>query len=221
MRILQNSVISIAGFDPSAGAGLLADIKAFEQIGVYGCAIATGITYQNDIKFDRASWLGFNEISAQFKPLAERFHFNYAKIGIIENADMLKDTIKMLINHNQDIKIIWDPVMKTSSGFLIHKNDFIEEIGPVVSDLYLITPNFEEAKVLGLANLISKSNVLVTGQKIDESTITDVLYTQGKTMHFDAEKHDNVEKHGSGCVLSAAITAFLSQGFSLEESCAK
>ena len=221
MRTIQNGVISIAGFDPSAGAGVLADIKTFEQIGVYGSGIATGITYQNDIKFDGGLWLGFNEISAQFQPLAERFQFNYAKIGLIDSAEVLKSTVRMLINHNPDIKIIWDPVMETSSGVLIHEGDFIEEIEAIISDLFLITPNFEEAKVLGLVDLISKTNVLVTGGQIDESLVTDVLYFEGKTMRFDAEKLENAEKHGSGCVLSAAITAFLSQGFSLEESCQK
>ena len=221
MRAIQNSIISIAGFDPSAGAGVLADIKTFEQIGVYGCAIATGITYQNDIKFDGGLWLGFKEISAQFKPLEERFKFEFAKIGLVDSADVLNSIVKMLLKHNPDIKIIWDPVMETSSGVLIHEGDFIEEIAETIKNIYLITPNFEEAKVLGLVDLISKTNVLVTGGQIDDAMVTDVLYSGDKIMRFDAEKFENAEKHGSGCVLSAAITAFLSQRFSLEESCEK
>jgi len=255
MRPIQ-SIISIAGFDPSGGAGVLADIKTFEQIGVYGCGIATGITYQNDVKFYGGHWLGFNEISAQFKPLQERFQFDYAKIGMVDSADVLNRTIKMLLKHNPDIKIIWDPVMQTSSGVLIHENDFVEEISETINNLYLITPNFEEAKQLGLIALkddrtfdfslaslrlcvspfsrkdaktqslqnegpVSPPNILVTGAQTEESLITDVLYSDDRVIRFDAEKIENAEKHGSGCVLSAAITAFLSLGVGLEESCGK
>jgi len=75
--------------------------------------------------------------------------------------------------------------------------------------------------VLGLVDLLSKTNVLVTGGQIEESLSTDVLYTGGKTYRFDAVKLENQDKHGSGCVMSAAITGFLSMGNSLEESCEK
>jgi len=221
MRSSQDNVISIAGFDPSGGAGVLADIKTFEQLGVYGFAIATSITYQNDLKFDGGLWLGFNEIVAQFQPLADRWRFGYAKIGFVESADMLKSIIIMLKNHNPNIKIIWDPIMETSSGVLIHESDFAEEISQKIGDLFLVTPNMEEAGILGLIDLISKTNVLVTGGQIEENLATDVLYSAGETYRFDAVKLENKEKHGSGCVLSAAITANLSMGYSLQDACIK
>src|ERR1039458_6336810 len=114
MQPIQSAVLTIAGFDPSGGAGVLADIKTFEQIGVYGCGIVAGVTYQSDLQFEGGLWLGFDEIHAQFKPLAGRFTFEYAKIGLIDSAEVLKSTVKMPQVHNPQIKIIWDPVMETS-----------------------------------------------------------------------------------------------------------
>jgi len=221
MRSVRNQIISIAGFDPSGGAGILADIKTFEQIGVYGFGVVTSVTYQNDQKFDGGLWLDFKEITAQFQLLAERWKFGFAKIGFVESADMLRKIVIMLKNHNPEIKIIWDPIMETSSGVLIHESDFVDEAADVIANLYMVTPNMEEAKILGLVDMISKTNVLVTGGQIEESLSTDILYSDGKTFRFDAKKLENQDKHGSGCVMSAAITAFLSMGNSIEASCEK
>ena len=78
-------VLSIAGYDASAGAGVLADVKTFESIGVYGVAVTTCITYQNDNKFAGVHWLSKKKIKNQLYPILEAYKIEYVKIGLIEN----------------------------------------------------------------------------------------------------------------------------------------
>jgi hydroxymethylpyrimidine/phosphomethylpyrimidine kinase len=221
MQQIQNAVLTIAGFDPSGGAGVLADIKTFEQTGVYGCGITTCITYQNDHSFNGIKWLNFKDVESQFIPLAERFAFNFAKIGVVRDSDMLRNIVKMLKEYNPGIKIIWDPVLKTSTGFSIHDRHIALEIIPILENIYLATPNLEEAEILQINLLQSKSNVLITSGESDGQESVDILNADGDIIKISAPRLENAEKHGSGCVLSAAITAFLSKGLDLEEACRK
>jgi hydroxymethylpyrimidine/phosphomethylpyrimidine kinase len=219
MQPVQNPVVlSIAGFDPSGGAGILADIKTFEQAGVYGCGIATCITYQNDTKFEGIKWLSFDEIKAQFKPLAERFQIGFVKIGLIEDAKMLKSIVQMLTDYNPDVKIIWDPVLKTSSGYLVHGADMTAEIGEITRNIYLITPNTTEAAILKISDYKQNCNILVKGGHGTGDESIDILYHDGKEIEFSAKRIPGIEKHGSGCVFSAAVTAFLNRDTDLETS---
>jgi hydroxymethylpyrimidine/phosphomethylpyrimidine kinase len=73
--------LSIAGFDPSAGAGILADIKTFEQCGVYGLGVCTAVTIQNDVEFEKVDWLSAESILSQIKILLKRFKVEVEKIG--------------------------------------------------------------------------------------------------------------------------------------------
>ena len=114
-------VLSIAGYDPCGGAGVLADIKTFETIGVYGLAVTTGITYQNDHKFAGVHWLSKKKIKNQLYPLLEAYKVEYVKIGLIESLEVQSEVIELLLGYNNDIKIIWDPILKASAGFSFHK----------------------------------------------------------------------------------------------------
>jgi hydroxymethylpyrimidine/phosphomethylpyrimidine kinase len=221
MQPIQNAVLSIAGFDPSGGAGILADIKTFEQTGVYGCGISTCITFQNDLTFKGIKWLNFKDIESQFSPLASRLKFGFVKIGMVRDSDMLRNIIDMLKKHNPEVKIIWDPVLKTSTGFKIHDSHLASEILPLIKDIYLLTPNLEEAEALKINPLESLYNILVTSGFVDDKESIDILNSRGDIIKISAPKLENAEKHGSGCVLSAAITAYLSKGLTLENACQK
>src|SRR4051812_12759155 len=117
------SVISFGGLDPSGGAGILADVKTFESLGVMACGISTAITYQNDIDFAGVDWLTNEQIYKQFEKLAERFTFEFAKIGLIKHFSQLLYIVDFLKSHNPEIKIIWDPILKASAGFDFHKDE--------------------------------------------------------------------------------------------------
>ena len=114
-------VLTIAGFDPSAGAGVLADVKTFENIGVYGFAVTTSITYQNENKFGDVKWLSIKQIKNQIYPILELHKIEFVKVGLIEDFKTLSAIIELLKAHNPTIKIIWDPILRASAGFNFHK----------------------------------------------------------------------------------------------------
>jgi hydroxymethylpyrimidine/phosphomethylpyrimidine kinase len=220
-------VLSVAGFDPSAGAGILADIKTFETIGVYGLGVSTAITFQNDKTFKNIDWLTSTAIIEQIAILQQQFQPSVAKIGLIENLEVLTTVISYLKQTQPEIKIIWDPILKASAGFTFHKAIDQKQLQDICSNCFLITPNEPEVKQLvGIENsnhaalqLNAYCSVLLKGGHSDDDWATDALFTSNKRIEFQQKRIPNGQKHGSGCVLSAAITAYLALGNSLEQSC--
>ena len=208
--------LSIAGFDPSAGAGVLSDCKTFENLGVYGFGVSTATTIQNEDTFRAVHWQPFSFLTESLDVLFQNHVITHCKIGLIENKKVLGEVVKKLYAHNSTIKIIWDPVLKPSSG-----GDF-ENFNPDIDTkfldtFFLITPNRTEAKFLELEE---KDNVLITGSG-KTKTGEDVLFKNGKKIVFFPYKKPSFEKHGSGCVFSSAICAYLAHNFSLEEAIKK
>jgi hydroxymethylpyrimidine/phosphomethylpyrimidine kinase len=219
-------VLSIAGFDPSGGAGILADIKTFENNKVYGLGVSTAITFQNDEAFESLNWISVQDIKKQIQVLSKRFTFEWVKIGLIENIDVLSQIIYTLKNINPDCKIIWDPILKASAGFVFHKGLDEEKLLNTCRKIFLITPNLEEIKVLfpelsiveATAYLSAFCNVLLKGGHGNAEQANDILYIKNKKIVFESKKF-NYEKHGTGCVLSSAILSELALGNDLENSC--
>ena len=92
MTVRRPYTLSIAGYDPSGGAGVLADIKTFESIGVYGFATTTCITYQNDKQFEGINWLSKKKIKNQLYPILNKYEIDHVKIGLIKNLEILSET---------------------------------------------------------------------------------------------------------------------------------
>jgi len=228
-------VISIAGFDPSAGAGILADIKTFEQHKVMGMGVATGITFQNDSEFEGVKWITPDEIIRQIKVLTRKYTFNFIKVGMIQDIDTLSAIISELkTQHSQKesfrTKLIWDPILKASTGYQIHKEFDRNKLNTILKNIYLLTPNSDEIKQLtgeedetkAAKELSNYCNVLLKGGHSQKDKGRDRLFTtEGKAYPFKAKKISETGKHGSGCVLSSAITANLANGLSLQRSCLK
>ena len=136
-------VLSIAGFDPSGGAGSLADIKTFEQHKVLGMGVVTGLTYQNDSEFYGVKWIDTNEIIKQIEVLARKFKFPFVKVGMLESLESLERIISFCQLPTADCKLVWDPILKASAGFEIHKNFEKEKLISILKKIYLIPPNIE------------------------------------------------------------------------------
>ncbi|MEM6724690.1 MAG: bifunctional hydroxymethylpyrimidine kinase/phosphomethylpyrimidine kinase, partial [Bacteroidota bacterium] len=113
-------VLSIGGHDPSGGAGLNADLKTFEQFRVYGLSVCTALTVQNGEQFEAIKWTAPQLIGDQIDILARKFQPVTAKVGIIENLDVLEQVVNRLKAHWPKLKIVWDPVLKASAGFVFH-----------------------------------------------------------------------------------------------------
>lgn len=221
-------VISIAGFDPSAGAGVLSDLKCFEAHRVYGFGICSALTVQTDSDFLKNDWLSAAQIIDQFNPLLKKFPVSVAKIGLIRDLDTLEEVCVHLKQLNPEIKIVVDPILKASAGYKFHEWALEpEKLKSALKRLYLITPNFQEMKSLGEGQEVhsvceewsERVAVLLKGGHNPDAPGTDFLYTEKQCLELKPEQMKIFQKHGSGCVLSAAITARLALGNSLTEAC--
>lgn len=220
-------ILTIAGFDPCGGAGVLADIKTYEANKTLGLAVSTCITYQNENEFEHIDWLSIEQIRKQIDILFKAYRINYAKIGLIKNCEALDKVVDHLLYLNPSIKIIWDPVFSSSTGFDFHntiKNEYFEKI---FKKIFLITPNWIEMQMIypeliileGAKKISNLCNVFLKGGHNENFNGKDYLFTKTKQQNFKAKKIAEYPKHGSGCVLSAAITANIAKGFSLERAC--
>ncbi|NIG52540.1 hydroxymethylpyrimidine/phosphomethylpyrimidine kinase [Chitinophaga sp. Cy-1792] len=218
--------LSIAGLDPSAGAGLLADIKTFEQLQVYGLGVTSAVTIQTGTRFHDLQWLPATQILEQAKPLLEEYPVTFCKIGIMENLAAMHRVITQLLIWQPAMKIILDPVLKASAGYTFHEKPSWTQWEALLKHVYLLTPNYEEAvQLTGLSSgtaaasqIFSCCHVLLKGGHHPEKPGVDTLYTD-KVIEIHPGKINASPKHGSGCVLSAAITALLAKGETLERAC--
>ena len=210
-------VLTIAGFDPSAGAGILADIKTFEQNGCLGMAVNTANTVQTEDKFISTNWVDDNVMLNQWDALLKRYRFKFAKVGLIRSFELLEKVKAKLIEHGANV--IWDPILSTSTGFDFEHN--MTEIRQAMMGCYLVTPNQPELnKIQNYTNweeMLVVTNILLKGGHADDKG-TDILYYHGEEIKMKAQRKVDGQIHGSGCILSSAITANLAQGSELKEA---
>ena len=219
--------LSIAGFDPSGGAGLLADCKTLEANGVYGLGVCTALTIQNDVTFERVSWVAPADIRDQIRLLLARFPIDFVKIGLFESLPQLLELIRWLKGQNPRLQLVWDPVLKATAGFEFHQRPDPELLRALCAEMALLTPNRPEVLRLwpaptaeAAAEAISAwCPVLLKGGHAAGAEATDLLFGSGPGQAFSAPRLPHGEKHGSGCVLSAAILGQLARGAALVDAC--
>ena len=223
-------VLSIAGFDPSGGAGVLADVKTFEQHQVYGLAIVTGNTIQTEDTFMKMEWISIDFVLESIAILFNTYDVKAVKIGIVPSLEYLEKIIFQIKKLSKKTKIIWDTVLKSSTSF-----DFLQiknqtKLEAILKKIDLITPNYKE--ILHLSNkginaetiavLLSKHcDVLLKGGHNTEELGLDYLFIKNQFIKLNPTTILTNEKHGSGCVLSSAITANIALGFDTNTSCQK
>ena len=221
-------VLSIAGLDPSAGAGLLADIKTFEQHKVYGLGISTAQTLQTENEFLGIRWEVEKDILQSLETMLSHYNVSAVKIGIVENISVLSKIVSFIHQKNEAIKLVVDTVIKSTSGFNFWNKEMNEQVlFETLSKVFLITPNYDEAMQLlpsvnakdAAQQLARHCNVLLKGGHNNEEPGIDYLYTKNEVIKLEATKTKVNPKHGSGCVLSSAITANLALGFDLVTAC--
>jgi hydroxymethylpyrimidine/phosphomethylpyrimidine kinase len=220
-------VLTIAGHDPSGGAGLSADLKTMEHLGVQGLSVCTAITCQTEFHFEEIFWVGKKKLKKQLTPLLETYPIDFVKIGIIEDVATLLWLVKYLKEHHSGIFILWDPVIKTSTGFTFHKKLSTSAIKEVLENIDLVTPNWEEIVILadkrdpmqGARSLSKICPVYLKGGHHEEAKGVDYLWMQKVEEAFVPEHVSLHSKHGSGCVFSAALISFLAKGDNLALAC--
>lgn len=228
MAPMKPYILSIAGFDPSGGAGILSDIKTIEANGGYGFGVVSAITCQNDIAFEKITWLPINEIIAQIAILRKRFAIRYIKIGLIENLDILYQLVTCLKQETPDAVIVWDPILKASAGFVFHRSVEQKKLQEILRNITCITPNIPEAyQLFGTDHLsetlLAESDqyaIYLKGGHTGGVNATDILFTEKQTHLFTNQRIAKGEKHGSGCVLSTAFATQLAIGKNLSTAAA-
>ena len=225
--------LTIAGLDPSGGAGVLADVRTFAAFGCYPTAVITSLTYQNTTRVFGASHQSGEVVRQQILPIIEDFVVAGVKTGMLPTSEVIAAVARALSETELPSPVV-DPVMQATSGDSLIDDTAVETL---VRELFplarVVTPNIPEAERLtGLnirdvsamekaANVIRHSGVravLIKGghfQEPDQPAI-DVLNDEGKITRFEERRVSGVEIHGSGCTLSAAIAAGLAIGKELE-----
>ncbi len=221
-------VLSIAGFDPSSGAGVTSDIKTFEQHEVYGLGVVTSVTYQNESSFDGVKWLTFAEIEQQLEALAKTYRPKAIKIGLIESASVLIQLSDWIQRNWPEAFVIWDPILKASAGFSFHENLNNNIQSLIKGNIHLLTPNIPEFQALfgdqsaqETVDLLNTS-ILIKGGHLSGDHVYDELFIPGldKCITVQSLKvKGNLQKHGTGCILSSSIAAEIAKGNCLPDAC--
>jgi hydroxymethylpyrimidine/phosphomethylpyrimidine kinase len=219
-------VLTIAGFDPSAGAGVLADIKTFEQHNVYGFAINTANTIQTENEFFEIQWTDLEFVLKSIERLFENYCIEAVKIGIVPSLDYLAAIVFTIKKLSPTTRIVWDTVLKSTTNFdfLNIKNQSL--LIEILKKIDLITPNYDEIEILfpnflNTKEKLRETSVLLKGGHNPNEIGVDYLYIDKIKYPLLPKNNDCYEKHGSGCVLSSAITANLALGQNLKTACEK
>lgn len=227
------TALTIAGSDPSGGAGIQADLKTFSALGVYGATAITAVTVQNTQSVKYVHKLPPQVVYDQIVAVMEDVTVDAVKIGMVNDAETLDAIVRALTAYRSKFLVV-DPVMVSTSGCALMQPDALaimkERLLPMAD---LVTPNLPEAWTLAgtdtsvddAAQAILRLGVkalLIKGGHAEGNTKTDYLYIykgEGvKRVEFTAETIDTPNTHGTGCTLSSAIAALLACGNGLEDA---
>lgn len=215
--------LCIAGFDPSGGAGILADIKTLEQHKIYGLGICSGITLQTENIFHSMHWEPLERVLEGIDFMLKNYPIKAIKIGILPNMNWLKSILQYI---PKDIPIVWDPVLRASSGFEFMKKS--EGIENILKKIHFLTPNTKEMDILissqknleeKAAYLSTFTNLILKGGHREFKRGTDFWFKNGKIfLELNSSRGELPPKHGSGCIFSSALTAGLALGLDEEKA---
>jgi hydroxymethylpyrimidine/phosphomethylpyrimidine kinase len=230
--------LSIAGSDSSAGAGVQGDLKTFSALGVYGLTAVTCIVAEIPGKVSRIEAVNAKIVREQIEVLAKNFRIAAIKTGLLCSAEIISAVAKTIRGTDNlsvpRIPLVIDPVMVATSGdYLLEPaaiKAYEKELFPLAS---LITPNLDEAERLLGTKIKDRQSmhragkqlkrklgtaVLLKGGHLAGDYAVDLLFVDGKVVEFSVPFVRGVATHGTGCTYSAAITAGLASGLSLEEA---
>lgn len=228
-------VLTIAGSDSGGGAGIQADIKTISACGCYAMTVITAITVQNTVGVSDVHPVPLNIIEAQLDAVLSDIGADAVKIGMLHSSEVMM-IVKDKLKHYQVKNIVLDPVMVSTSGHKLMQDDAIETLKKeLLYEARVITPNIPEAEIL-LGKKIShqaelpmfakelsenrKVSVLLKAGHLSENELIDVFYNAetDQIIELRSARIETLNTHGTGCTLSSAVTAYLAQGFSLNEA---
>jgi hydroxymethylpyrimidine/phosphomethylpyrimidine kinase len=219
--------LTIAGSDPSGGAGIQADIKTFCAHGVYAASAITAVTVQNTQKVYAIQEIRPDIVAGQIQCLFDDMEIHAVKIGMVSSI-LLIEAIADSLSANILPPVVLDPVMISKSGYALLKEDarkaLIEYLFPLAD---VVTPNLFEAKVLVQKDIetidqmqdaakqirdLGAKKVVVKGGHLDHEKAIDLVYDGSTFQALSSERFNTVHTHGTGCTFSSAIAANLALG---------
>ena len=225
-------MLTIAGLDPSGGAGIVADIKTIAALGCFPAAALTSITYQNTTGVFGAEHQTAATLRAQVEPIVQDLNVAGAKTGMLPTAEVVAEVARLFAEGNLPAPVV-DPVVVATSGDVLIDDEAFQILKTKLFPLArVVTPNIPEAEKLAsfpihtgadmrraaetIQSLGARAVLVKGGHRGDAVDI--LLSDDGTFTEFRGEYLDVGEVHGSGCTLSAAIAACLGKGMTLEEA---
>lgn len=231
MKATIPNVLSIAGVDPSGGAGVLADVKTFSALGAYGCGVVAALTAQNTQAVTGVHTPPVDFLQLQIDTLFSDVRIDAVKLGMLGTADIVR-TVADRLSHFKARRVVCDPVMVAKSGdHLLARSAVAMLREALLPASFMITPNLPEAGVLlearapesvkemyraaerlrDLLPTASERWVLLKGGHLPGSELMDLLFDGDRMIELPAQRIDTGNTHGTGCTLSSAIAALLPQ----------
>jgi hydroxymethylpyrimidine/phosphomethylpyrimidine kinase len=227
------AALSIAGSDPSGGAGIQVDLKTFAITGVWGMAVITALTAQNSTRVSEVYAIEPHVVGEQIRTLLEDITPGAVKTGMLANAGIIRVVVDTVPS---GIFLVVDPVMISTSGHRLLDASAVETMRELlIPRAALVTPNIPEAEVLADLEIRNEAGMNEAGLRIirlgagsvvvkgghgtgDESV--DILVTRDGVHRLSSPRFP-YKVHGSGCCFSSAVTGYLARGCSMEEACRK
>ncbi len=227
------TVLSIAGFDGSGGAGIQADTKTISSLGCYAMNVLTALPVQNTQGVKNIFDIPVEAVKEQLDCLFEDIYPDSIKIGMVHNSKLVETISDFLKDYKGSI--VFDPVMVSTSGHRLIQEETIAAIKELLFPIaQIITPNLDEVSVLvgreistvhameEVADEIQSlgcNAALLKGGHLQSDILTSILIQKNQAaQYFESKRVQTKNTHGSGCSLSSAIASFLARGYHLEQS---
>jgi len=224
---MKKPVLTIAGSDPSGGAGIQADLKALSANGVFGMSVLTSITAQNTCGVSSVFHLPSDIIEAQLDAIFSDIPVTTIKTGMLATLEIISTVSKSLAAQNIEHLVV-DPVMVAKGGHVLLEEKAISSFkSEICPQAFLITPNIYEAEILSgitittladvraaakIIHQLGCRHVLIKGGHLQEQPGTDLLYDGRFFRMYKGEYIQTQNTHGTGCTLASAIAAHLAKG---------
>lgn len=238
MKKRYKRVLSIAGSDPSGGAGIQADLKTFSACGCFGTTAIVAVVDENTIGVTGVHPIPVPFVTGQIKSVLDDIGADAIKIGMLHSSELIRSVKDTLSTYNIQ-NIVLDPVMVATSGDTLLQQEAVETLkNELIPCVRVITPNIPEAEILlgkkittekdmtAFAKELSfgqRVSVLLKAGHLKSDNLTDIFYNAetDELLYLKSAKIDTHNTHGTGCTLSSAIAAYLAHGNTLNNAVKK
>lgn len=236
LNFMATSALTIGGSDPSSGAGIQADLKAFSVIGVHGCSAITCVTAQNTQKLHGIYEIPLEHIEKQLDTIMEDIKIDACKTGMLYSPKIVELIAEKL--SNAEFPLIVDPVLSATVGGELHVQGFISALTEhIIPNATVVTPNIPEAEAIvkslnkgftlktledmklacEIIHDLGCRYVFIKGGHLEQDNVLDTLFN-GKDFRIYMSKRMKKQIHGTGCTHSALITALMAEGNGVEDA---